>query len=607
MEIPKCDFWGWATKNDLKCSDGRVIRHNAFKDDDGKKVPLVWMHDHSSPFSVLGYAILKNLEHGVAAFCTFNDTENGQNAKELVSHGDVVSLSICANQVKQVGADVLHGAIREVSLVLAGANPGATIENVINHGEMSDDEINLWTGEPISMNEIEHADEKEEGEPMAETKTETKETEETKKKTIGDIINTMNEEQKEAVYALIGAMEKDTDTEEDDGAEETDTVKQSDDMKEETTLKHNAFDKTTDDTMIIHSEDMKATLDDWRKYGSLRESAIAHNIGDIASVSGTSAASFSHGIQDVDYLFPDAKNVTTEPTMITRDQSWVTVFMNGVRRSPFSRIKSIFANLTEEDARAKGYLKGKYKKEQVFGLLKRSTTPTTIYKKQKMDRDDIIDITDFSVIDMIKREMRMMLNEEIARAALIGDGRSASSDDKINEMNIRPIWTDEDLFTIKAGFTAAKGADDEATMDNKARAFIKAAIRARKNYKGSGNPTLFTTEDVLTACLLLTDSTGRDLYTDEAQLARKLRVSRIVTVPVMEGQTRTVDLKTHELWGIIVNLNDYRMGADRGGQVSMFEDFDLDYNAQLYLIETRCSGALVVPYSAIALEYVENS
>lgn len=607
MEIPKCDFWGWATKNDLKCSDGRVIRHNAFKDDDGKKVPLVWMHDHSSPFSVLGYAILKNLEHGVAAFCTFNDTENGQNAKELVSHGDVVSLSICANQVKQVGADVLHGAIREVSLVLAGANPGATIENVINHGEMSDDEINLWTGEPISMNEIEHADEKEEGEPMAETKTETKETEETKKKTIGDIINTMNEEQKEAVYALIGAMEKDTDTEEDDGAEETDTVKQSDDMKEETTLKHNVFDKTTDETMIIHSEDMKATLDDWRKFGSLRESAIAHNIGDIAAVSGTSATSFSHGIQDVDYLFPDAKNVTTEPTMITRDQSWVTVFMNGVRRSPFSRIKSIFANLTEEDARAKGYLKGKYKKEQVFGLLKRTTTPTTIYKKQKMDRDDIIDITDFSVVDMIKREMRMMLNEEIARAALIGDGRSASSDDKINEMNVRPIWTDEDLYTIKAGFTAANGTTDDETSDNKARAFIKAAIRARKNYKGSGNPTLFTTEDVLTACLLLTDSTGRDLYTDVAQLARKLRVSRIVTVPVMEGQTRMVDAKTHELWGIIVNLNDYRMGADRGGQVSMFEDFDLDYNAQLYLIETRCSGALVVPYSAIALEYVENS
>ena len=607
MEIPKCDFWGWATKNDLKCSDGRVIRHDAFKDDDGKKVPLVWMHDHSSPFSVLGYAILKNLEHGVAAFCTFNETESGQNAKELVNHGDVVSLSICANQVKQVGVDVLHGAIREVSLVLAGANPGATIENVINHGEMADDEINLWTGEPISMDDIEHADETKDTLSDDEKKDKTIE----KKKTIGDIVNTMTDEQKEAVYALAAAVKGDSNSETTETKDETedtekDVVKQSDENKEETTLKHNAFDKTTDETMIIHSEDMKATLDDWRKFGSLRESAIAHNIGDIAAVSGTSTTSFSHGIQDVDYLFPDAKNVTTEPTMITRDQSWVTVFMNGVRRSPFSRIKSIFANLTEEDARAKGYLKGKYKKEQVFGLLKRTTTPTTIYKKQKMDRDDIIDITDFNVVDMIKREMRMMLNEEIARAALIGDGRSASSDDKINEMNVRPIWTDEDLFTIKAGFTAANGSTDDETSDNKARAFIKAAIRARKNYKGSGNPTLFTTEDVLTACLLLTDSTGRDLYTDEAQLARKLRVSRIVTVPVMEGQTRSVDAKTHELWGIIVNLNDYRMGADRGGQVSMFEDFDLDYNAQLYLIETRCSGALVVPYSAIALEYVHN-
>lgn len=612
MEIPKCDFWGWATKNDLKCSDGRVIRHNAFKDDDGKKVPLVWMHDHSSPFSVLGYAILKNLEHGVAAFCTFNDTEQGQNGKELVTHGDVVSLSICANQVKQVGSDVLHGAIREVSLVLAGANPGATIENVINHGEMVDDEVNLWAGEPISIGEFEHADEKKDDKQEAETNSETEEDKKTKKKTIGDIINTMNDEQKEAVYALAAAIDGNTDgekneTEDKNDDTEKDVVKQSNENEEETTLKHNAFDKTTDDTMIIHSEDMKATLDDWRKFGSLRESAIAHNIGDISVIGESSSTSFSHGIQDVDYLFPDAKNVTTEPTMIMRDQSWVTVFMNGVRRSPFSRIKSIFANLTEEDARAKGYIKGKYKKEQVFGLLKRTTTPTTIYKKQKMDRDDIIDITDFSVVDMIKREMRMMLNEEIARAALIGDGRSASSDDKINEMNIRPIWTDEDLFTIKAGFTAEKGANDDATTDNKAKAFIKAAIRARKDYKGSGNPTLFTTEDVLTACLLLTDSTGRDLYTDEAQLARKLRVSRIVTVPVMEGQTRTVDMKTHELWGIIVNLNDYRMGADRNGQVSLFEDFDLDYNAQLYLIETRCSGALVVPYSAIALEFINEA
>lgn len=596
MEIPKCDFWGWATKNDLKCSDGRIIRHNAFKDDDGKEVPLVWNHDHTSPFSVLGKAQLKNVEHGVLAFCNFNDTEQGQNAKDLVKHGDVVSLSICANQVKQVGADVLHGAIREVSLVLAGANPGATIENVITHGEMSDDEINLWTGEPISTETIEHAEEKEntevaEEKTTTETKTESNEKPNNAKvKTIGDIWNTLDEDQKNMVYALIGvtasASEGEVTTETSDSS-----VEQSDDIEEESTLKHNVFDKNSkDDATIIHSEDLQATINDWKKFGSMKESAI------------------QHGIEDIDYLFPDAKNVTTEPTLITRDQTWVTTFMNGVRRSPFSRIKSIFANLTEDEARAKGYIKGKYKKEQVFGLLKRTTTPTTIYKKQKMDRDDIIDITDFDVVAMIKREMRMMLDEEIARAGLVGDGRPSSSDDKVNEMNIRPIWTDDDLFTIKAGFTATAGGDADATLDNQARAFIKAAIRSRKDYKGSGNPTLFTTEDVLTACLLLTDSTGRDLYTDEAQLARKLRVSRIVTVPVMEGLTRDAgDSKTHTLWGIIVNLADYRMGADRGGQVAMFDDFDLDYNAQLYLIETRCSGALVVPYSAIALELVTDA
>ena len=583
MEIPKCDFWGWATKNDLKCSDGRVIRHNAFKDDDGKEVPLVWNHDHTSPFNVLGKARLKNMDHGVLAFCNFNDTEQGQNAKELVQHGDIASLSICANQVKQVGPDVVHGAIREVSLVLAGANPGATIENVITHGEMSDDEVNIWTGEPISTDDIEHAEKEEK--PVADTKTtETKTDSNTssKNKTIGDIWDTLNDDQKNMVYALIGAINDDsTDTDDE----------QPDNMEEETSLKHNVFDKTSkDDATLIHSEDLQATINDWKKFGSMKESAI------------------QHGIEDVDYLFPDAKNVTTEPTLITRDQDWVTAFMNGVRRSPFSRIKSIFANLTEDEARAKGYIKGKYKKEQVFGLLKRTTTPTTIYKKQKMDRDDVIDITDFDVVAMIKREMRMMLNEEIARAGLVGDGRPGSSDDKINEMNIRPIWTDEDLFTIKATFTASTNADAEVKSDENAKAFIKTAIRARKNYKGSGTPILFTTEDVLTACLLLTDSTGRDLYTDEAQLARKLRVTRIVTVPVMEGLTRQGDdTKTHTLYGIIVNLADYRMGADRGGQVAMFDDFDLDYNAQLYLIETRCSGALVVPYSAIAVEAVSST
>lgn len=579
------DFCGWATRNDCLCSDGRVIRRDAFKENDGKKVPLVWNHNHSDPSNVLGHALLQNRPEGVYAYGKFNDSPNGRIGKILVQSGDVNSMSICANQIKEQGRDVIHGAIREVSLVIAGANPEAFIEDVITHGD-DGNEVLISFGDKI---EIEHADDSKPEDnktEKTEEKTDMANEKKSSEKTVKDVFDTFTEEQKTVVYAIIGqALEDagvkvdDSESEDTKDTEEDKTVEQSE--SEEGTMKFNAFEKKNDsDATLIHSEVLEATIKDAKRLGSLKESAI------------------EHGIEDIEMLFPDNKNLTNEPGMITRDMDWVSVVMNGVHHTPFSRVKSMFADLTEDEARAKGYIKGKYKKEQVFGLLKRTTNPTTVYKKQKLDRDDVIDITDFDVVSLIRREMRTMLNEELARAYLFGDGRPASSDDKINEQCIRPVWTDDELFTINATFTVSAG----ASADDKAKAFIRAAIKARKNYKGSGNPVLFTTEDVLTDMLLLTDSTGRDLYTDEAQLARKLRVSRIVTVPVMEGLKRTVDGKNRELYGLILNLRDYNVGADRGGQVSMFDDFDIDYNAQKYLIETRCSGALTVPYSAIAVE-----
>lgn len=579
------DFCGWATRNDCLCSDGRVIRRDAFKENDGKKVPLVWNHNHSDPSNVLGHALLQNRPEGVYAYGKFNDSPNGRIGKILVQSGDVNSMSICANQIKEQGRDVIHGAIREVSLVIAGANPEAFIEDVITHGD-DGNEVLISFGDKI---EIEHADDSKPEDnktEKTEEKTDMANEKKSSEKTVKDVFDTFTEEQKTVVYAIIGqALEDagvkvdDSESEDTKDTEEDKTVEQSE--SEEGTMKFNAFEKKNDsDATLIHSEVLEATIKDAKRLGSLKESAI------------------EHGIEDIEMLFPDNKNLTNEPGMITRDMDWVSVVMNGVHHTPFSRVKSMFADLTEDEARAKGYIKGKYKKEQVFGLLKRTTNPTTVYKKQKLDRDDVIDITDFDVVSLIRREMRTMLNEELARAYLFGDGRPASSDDKINEQCIRPVWTDDELFTINAPFTVSAG----ASADDKAKAFIRAAIKARKNYKGSGNPVLFTTEDVLTDMLLLTDSTGRDLYTDEAQLARKLRVSRIVTVPVMEGLKRTVDSKNRELYGLILNLRDYNVGADRGGQVSMFDDFDIDYNAQKYLIETRCSGALTVPYSAIAVE-----
>lgn len=587
------DFCGWATKNDLLCSDGRIIRKDAFKAQDGKTVPLVWNHGHTELKNIIGHALLKNKPEGVRVYGKFNtDLEDGRMAKSMVDHGDLNALSIFANQLIQRNSDVLHGTIREVSLVLAGANPGAFIDQVIKHGEAMDDEFVLYTGEEIS---IYHSDDEVEAKTNDKVESEQDETgnnehdsiahangednkmkNETEKseKTVQEVFDTFTEEQKKVVYAMIGQLLDDENDESSD-----DNNDNSEGGNE--TMKHNVFDQEEKNENVLSHDAMRAIIGDAKRFGSMKESFLQH--------------AETYGIDQIDYLFPDAKNVTATPQFIKRDTGWVQDVMGGVHHTPFSRIKSLFADITEDEARAKGYIKGNLKKEEVFSLLKRTTTPTTVYKKQKMDRDDVVDIQDFDVVAWLKTEMRGMLDEEIARAVLVGDGRLASSDDKINEQCIRPIWTDSELYTIKTIVTVT----GSATEDEKAKAFIKAAIKSRKNYKGSGNPVLYTTEDFLTDMLLLTDTTGRDLYESVEKLAKKLRVSRIVTVPVMEG------LKTSEgntLMGIIVNMADYNIGADKGGSVNMFDDFDIDYNQQKYLIETRCSGALIKPYSAIAIE-----
>ena len=551
--MEKYDFSGWVTKNNLKCSDGRTIMKDAFKHNDGQKVPLVWNHQHNDPNEVLGYVLLHNQDEGVYGYGTFNDTESGQTAKLLVQHGDVNALSIYANQLKQSMSNVTHGNIREVSLVLAGANPGAYIDSIIMHGEESEDEAIIYSGEDI---EIYHADgddksgeNKEEKEPM-------------------DVFDTLTEEQKTAVYAVIAQIMENLENKEGGNKE----------------MKHNVFDNENENQENTLTHDaMNTIIADGKRYGSLKESFLAH--------------AQEYGIESIDWLFPEAKTLNNPPEFIKRDTGWVSGVMSSVSHTPFSRIKSAFADITEDEARAKGYMKGKLKKEEVFSLLKRTTTPTTIYKKQKLDRDDVIDITDFDVVSWLKAEMRMMLDEEIARAILVGDGRLASSDDKINESNIRPIWKDEELYTIRTYVT--KGTTNDETI----KAFIRAAIKARKDYKGSGNPVLYTTEDVLTDCLLLEDGMGRPLYESEEKLRTTLRVSKIVTVPVMENLKRTDETNGEvELMGLIVNLKDYNVGADKGGAINMFDDFDIDYNQQKYLIETRCSGALIRPYSAITIE-----
>lgn len=567
------DFCGWATRNDLKCSDGRVIRRDAFKHNDGQKVPMVWNHQHNDPNEVLGHALLENREEGVYAYCKFNDTESGKTAKLLVQHGDVNALSIYANQLEQQGPNVMHGNIRELSLVLAGANPGAFIESIIKHGEESDEEGIIYTGENITLS---HADDESKEEKKDEPKEEKKdESEPEDKKTIEDVLKTLNEEQKDAVYAIVAQA-----------ISHSDSDNENEEDEEDTTMKHNLFDKETKQEENVLSHDaMETIIADGKRYGSLKESFLAH--------------AEEYGIKEIETLFPEPKSLNNPPEFIKREMGWVQKVMSGVHHTPFSRIKSSFADITEDDARAKGYIKGKLKKEEVFSLLKRTTTPTTIYKKQKLDRDDVIDITDFDVVAWLKSEMRMMLDEEIARAILVGDGRLASSDDKINESNIRPIWKDEDLFNIKATIEV----DASATPDQKAKAAIRAIIKSRKNYKGSGNPALYTTEDFLTDCLLLEDANGRVIYDTEEKLRTALRVSAIITVPVMEGLTRKDDENNDlDLLGIIVNLADYNVGADKGGAINMFDDFDIDYNQQKYLIETRCSGALIKPFSAISIE-----
>ena len=550
------DFCGWATRNDLKCTDGRIIRRDAFKECDGSIVPLVWNHQHTEAYNVLGHAELENRPEGVYAYGTFNDTDAGRQAKELVKHGDITMLSIYANQLKQVGSDVIHGAIREVSLVLAGANREAKIESFFEHSDddpyPEDDEAVIYTTEEISLY---HSDEdnKEEAEMP------------NKEKTLKDVFDTMNEEQQNVVYAMVEAALNEKDDENDEEDEE---------------MKHNVFDND-DMSQVLSHDAMTTIISDAKRYGSLKDSFLAH--------------AAEYGIDQIDYLFPEAQATTSVPQFIKKDTGWVAKVMNGVHHSPFSRIKSVFADITEDEARARGYIKGNLKKEEVFTLLKRTTTPTTVYKKQKLDRDDIIDITDFDVVAWLKSEMRLKLDEEIARAILIGDGRLSSSDDKINEGNIRPIATDSDLFTIKAKVTVKTNATDS----EKAKAFIRANIKQREDYQGSGEGTLFTTEAVLTDCLLLEDTTGRIIYDSVDKLKSALRVNDIVTVPVMKGVKGANNLP---LMGIFVNLDDYTVGADKGGAVNMFDDFDIDYNQQKYLIETRCSGAMNKPYAAIAFE-----
>lgn len=645
------DCAGWATRANMLCSDGRTIRKNAFEECDGKIVPLVWNHEHNDPNAVLGHALLKNRDDGVYAYLTFNDTDAGQNAKLLVQHKDVDRLSIWANKLKQMGSDVIHGVIREVSLVLAGANPGAVIDTVLMHGDDSDEEGIIYSGDFIDdIEPLFHADEDKKGD-NSQMANEPKNAS-GNDKSIADVYDAMTDEQKKAVQAMIGMAITDAKKENqkkkeaqeklDNQEKPNNTVKHADDSKEKSEddnlsiqdvvntftptqkkvvqaligmaladaeaddddssddnsdddnkkggnkgmMKHNVFDEETDNMDVLsHSEMMelaKTIAEDTKRYGSMKEAFL------------------QHGITNIDYLFPDAQNVNDTPEFIKRDDTWVSEVMNGVHNTPFSRIKSVFADITEDDARAKGYIKGNQKVDEVFKLLKRVTTPTTVYKKQKLERDDLVDIVDFDVVSWIKQEMRMMLNEEIARAILVGDGRNSSSTDKINEQNIRPIWTDEDVYTVKASVKIQKATTDS----EKAEAFIKACIKSRKSYKGTGNPDMFMSEDMLTDCLLLEDKNGRVIYDTIEKLATALRVRRIIPVPIMEDLSRVSGANAHLLGGIYVNLTDYNVGADKGGAVSMFDDFDIDYNAQKYLIETRCSGALIKPYSAVAIEFV---
>ena len=567
MTKNKYDFAGWATKYGVGCSDGRTILKGAFAHCDEIVVPLVWNHTYDKPENVIGNAKLINSDEGVYTYCSFNDTSTAETAKSLVKHGDITSLSIYANHLKQAGNIVMHGDIKEVSLVLAGANPGASIQEVLVHGEISEGEATIYN-EPEGL-ELWHEDVDEE--PEVEEEPEDIKHEDDSNETIADIYNSMTEKQKKAVAAIIDQLADDDEPSSEDNNQN----------KGDSEMKHNVFDQNEENKELRHF-DFEATMKDAKRCGSLKEAFLAH--------------AQDYGIKNIETLFPEAKNIYNEPEFIKRDTGWVAGFLNGTHKSPFSKIKAMYADITADEARAKGYIKGKLKKEEVFSLLKRTTEPTTIYKKQKLDRDDIIDITDFNVVAWIKKEMRIMLDEEIARAMLVGDGRSSVSEDKIKESCIRPIYNDADLYTIK--FAMNSLASDEA------KEFIRSCIKSRDDYEGSGNPNLYTTEDVISDLLLIEDANGRFIYDSIATLARTLRVNQIIPVPVMKGLTRTdaVESKTYDVKAIIVNPNDYWVGADKGGQISMFDDFDIDYNQYKYLMETRISGSLVKPYSAIVIE-----
>lgn len=571
------DFSGWATRNDIKCSDGRTIRKDAFKHCDGQTVPLVWNHNHTDADNVLGKALLENRNEGVYAYCSFNGTENGKNAKELVKHGDIVSLSIYANQLKQNGGDVIHGAIKEVSLVLAGANPGAKIENVMAHGELDEESATIWNGVTelkfdvdVDTDAISHADAQEE--PAKKENSE-----EGKEETIADVYNTLTEKQKLVVNALIGAA--------------LEEKAENDDQEEDEKMKHNAFEQTNEiETNVLSHSDLVDVIADAKKSGSLKDAYIAKcNEKDV---------DLQHSITNLDVLFPEAKAINNTPATINDDTNWVAKVMGSVHHTPFSRVKMMAFDITGEEARARGYIKGNKKEEEVIAALRRETSPQTVYKLQKLDRDDILDVTDFDVVAYIKNEMRGKLDEEIARAILIGDGRSSASKDKINPLHIRPILGDDSTYVVSKQLKRDASADEYAF----AKQFIKAVIKSRKEYKGKGNPTLFCTEDLLTDMLLIEDRNQRVVYDTMDKLKTALRVVDIVTVPCFESQTRKVGEQNLKLMAILVNLSDYNIGADKGGAVSMFDDFDINFNKYEYLIETRCSGAMVQPYGAITFE-----
>lgn len=589
-----CHFSGWATRHDLLCGDGRTIRKDAFKDNDGQTVPLIWNHDHTRQDAVLGHALLENRDDGVYAYCTFNQTDAGTHAKKLVEHGDIKSLSIYANKLKQIGGDVIHGCIRELSLVHAGANPGAYIDFVMAHG---DDE-----GEAVYANYDEgalviyHSDEKQEEQIVEEAEQATEEVEQPAEEveqttesqseetlehadekteeieTIADVFNTLTDKQKKMVYAMLGKAVEGT-------GEETKT----DNNEEDNNMKHNIFENDTQENVLAHADIVANAIEDGKRFGSLKESLLQH--------------AAANNITDVKELFPMEKDLNMPPKWIKEDAGWVSKIMSAVHHTPFSRVRALFAEMDETEARARGYIKGKEKANLKLAIMKRTTAPTTVYIKMKMDRDDKIDIS-FDAIPWIRAEARNQLDRELARAFLLGDKRDPGTDDKIDELCIRPVLTDDDVYTIK--YTVTDGTDfhndfnSASENDSEAKGVIRAAVKARKDYKGSGKPTFFTTEDLLTELLLIEDQNGRRIYESETALATAMRVKEIVTIPEMELHT--------DIYGIIVNMNDYNVGADKGGEVSMFEDFDIDYNQEKFLMETRCSGALVQPKSAIVLK-----